>query len=482
MNKDGIQLEMRFENDANRFRNRLENGIFSVFIEIGVPSRKTDFNTALAQFSDFDFAVSKIDYLHAALAITDKAQAADSWNVADFASGLINSQRDNHLIYLSGRNTSLGELRETMELCRASGFKNVIPVSGDALPGEGAKETAAKTFTESVHLHKVSVIKEGDNEKSILNAGCVFNPFKYTPQDIYPQYFKLIKKLAHGANFIVTQAGWDMLKLQELRWHLTHRGLHYPSIARLLLLTPEKVTMIANGKLPGIHISPDFQGVLEKEVKYSRAQFESAQWRRIQLQAAGARLLGYSGVQIAGLTSAYQAQVACRRISEALEEFKDFNDWKNAYQEHFSRMEMAPYPHRFYMFDKLFTRAHLDSVPKMKEGKLPECTKTEKLQHKLREFLFSHSHKQPSDEHSISKRLFADCKGCSYCRLPLTQYICPELCPKGLSNGPCGGTKADGSCELSSKECVHTIRMRLATWLNEIDTLEELYIEPAAKQ
>ena len=47
--------------------------------------------------------------------------------------------------------------------------------------------------------------------------------------------------------------------------------------------------------------SSDFRKILDKESQFSSNQFESAQWRRLELQAAGCRLLGYSGVQIMGV-------------------------------------------------------------------------------------------------------------------------------------------------------------------------------------
>lgn len=77
-----------------------------------------------------------------------------------------------------------------------------------------------------------------------------------------------------------------MLKLQSLRWYLTGRSLFYPMIARLILLTPEKVERILAGEYPGISISHDFQRILEKELHYSNTQFEAAQYRRLELQAA----------------------------------------------------------------------------------------------------------------------------------------------------------------------------------------------------
>ena len=53
----------------------------------------------------------------------------------------------------------------------------------------------------------------------------------------------------------------------------------------------------------------------------------------------------------------------------------------------------------------------------------------------------------------VKEKLF-DCKSCGQCVLSHTAYICPMNCPKGLRNGPCGGT-LDGKCEvLPERDCV----------------------------
>ncbi|MEW6034211.1 MAG: methylenetetrahydrofolate reductase C-terminal domain-containing protein [Chloroflexota bacterium] len=50
------------------------------------------------------------------------------------------------------------------------------------------------------------------------------------------------------------------------------------------------------------------------------------------------------------------------------------------------------------------------------------------------------------------------CVQCGECVLADTGGICPiTICPKGLVNGPCGGTR-DGKCEVdSSKDCAWTL-------------------------
>lgn len=50
-------------------------------------------------------------------------------------------------------------------------------------------------------------------------------------------------------------------------------------------------------------------------------------------------------------------------------------------------------------------------------------------------------------EHAIKGLLF-DCRMCGQCVLSSTGMSCPMNCPKSLRNGPCGGVRPDGFCEV----------------------------------
>ena len=53
------------------------------------------------------------------------------------------------------------------------------------------------------------------------------------------------------------------------------------------------------------------------------------------------------------------------------------------------------------------------------------------------------------------KRTFFDCRMCGQCVLHYTGMTCPMTCPKEIRNGPCGGVRADGHCEVRpEKACV----------------------------
>jgi hypothetical protein len=48
-----------------------------------------------------------------------------------------------------------------------------------------------------------------------------------------------------------------------------------------------------------------------------------------------------------------------------------------------------------------------------------------------------------------------DCRMCGQCILHSTGLVCPMRCPKNLRNGPCGGVRPNGNCEvLPDQPCV----------------------------
>jgi hypothetical protein len=54
-----------------------------------------------------------------------------------------------------------------------------------------------------------------------------------------------------------------------------------------------------------------------------------------------------------------------------------------------------------------------------------------------------------------SKAYLFNCQMCGQCILHSTGMTCPMNCPKNLRNGPCGGVRADGHCEvIPERMCV----------------------------
>lgn len=56
---------------------------------------------------------------------------------------------------------------------------------------------------------------------------------------------------------------------------------------------------------------------------------------------------------------------------------------------------------------------------------------------------------------AVTKGFLFDCKMCGDCALSKTGMSCPMNCPKTIRNGPCGGVRENGHCEVKPEmRCV----------------------------
>jgi hypothetical protein len=68
-------------------------------------------------------------------------------------------------------------------------------------------------------------------------------------------------------------------------------------------------------------------------------------------------------------------------------------------------------------------------------------------------------------EHAVKAPIWG-CQMCGQCVLHDTGLTCPMTCPKTLRNGPCGGVRANGHCEVKPEmRCV---------WLKAVERSERL--------
>lgn len=73
------------------------------------------------------------------------------------------------------------------------------------------------------------------------------------------------------------------------------------------------------------------------------------------------------------------------------------------------------------------------------------------------------------------KSLLFDCKMCGQCVLSSTGMSCPMNCPKQLRNGPCGGVRPDGYCEVEPEmRCVWVLAWDGATRMRGGDRIAEV--------
>lgn len=452
---DKNQFIFNLENEKNNFKESVKSGNFVVLFEIDPPSSDCNISTVVSRYKPFIDAINAVKGFNSGVAITDRKTNLTSFDVFDFASELLESERSKHVLFVSGRGRPQKDLIELIRVCVTGGFRNIVPVSGNIFKEDTERSLSKEKFAESIPV--INSLYNSTDINKIINIGGEVNPFKYSQVALHTQFFKLIKKLQAGVNFIVVQAGWDILKQQELRWYLEGRGIFEPCLGRIILLKPEIIEQIITGTYHGVFMSPDFLSILKKESKFGLSQFWAAQWRRFELQVAGLRWMGYSGIIISGVENETYVKTAISKINSALKEFSSFEDWKEVYLNFLSRSEMFPYPYKYYKYSNLLETAFADFARLSSGGEQIKCSNSEKFRYYLHKFQAEGLTFKKSEENNLSKFF----------------YFSPRLCPKGMLHGTCGEMNHDGTCCFNTqKECLYSKMFRIALWKNDFDPFE----------
>lgn len=140
---DNLQLEINFSERRNRFRDALNAGEFVLLVENSSPGRDNDPAASADRLAALENAVLDIKGINASLAITDRCHTVDVWRAAEYASALSAENRDRHVIYLSGRDTTLNETRNLIDIAANAGNCNIVPASGSVIPGDSVGKAAS---------------------------------------------------------------------------------------------------------------------------------------------------------------------------------------------------------------------------------------------------------------------------------------------------------------------------------------------------
>ena len=97
--------------------------------------------------------VSARNDLHAVLAFNDnRTFPGGGMDCIAFASALCKMDRDKHLLCLSGLGRTSRETEEILAHASSGGFRNVLALSGNSIPGDTVKQAQTRPYTESVHI------------------------------------------------------------------------------------------------------------------------------------------------------------------------------------------------------------------------------------------------------------------------------------------------------------------------------------------
>ncbi len=338
------------------------------------------------------------------------------------------------------------------------GMKNILALSGD-YSGQGFGGQGAPVFDlDSVQLQILfSMLNErlsAGGDPDPFFPGCAVSPFKTNEAETFAQYAKLCRKSAAGAQFIITQLGYDMDKFRELMRMMEVMGLKHPVLGSIYVLTPKAARIMNRGKVPGALVSNALLQRVEKEWQRG-ASGKAAAVERAAKTAAVLKGMGYRGIHIGGIHRDFET------VGRILDRLKDY---ENCWREWLSEVHF-PQHGSYYVFagDKKspqFARhgRTLGFKEKMHFSLLNRFHDVFfNSDHRLAPFLRKAGARM---EGNVGAKLLMDlfedpvkglllnCRRCGDCAIQHLGFLCPESgCPKHMRNGACGGS-THGKCEV----------------------------------
>ncbi|MBT7301680.1 MAG: hypothetical protein HN849_19310 [Victivallales bacterium] len=473
MSRAPQQLNMDF-GQTNPLGEALRAGQFMLVIEQNVPGADQALPSATAMAHAMAERAAQEDAV-AAISITDRLRNWDTHDPIDFATGAIADTRLPALLTIAGKGSTPDRVLSLAAKAKSRGVRTYCCVTGDGAPDHPPVRSArlAATHAEG-YLDGVDLLGLLHRHDPSLCLGAAVNPFKYNLADQFLQYYKMIRKLESGADFLIAHAGWDMKKLQELQWFLRMRDLGNSVLARLRLLVPEDVANLESSTCPGVHVPREFATILQRECNVNESQFLAAQLHRLGLQVAGCKLLGYSGVVLAGIRSPGVLDMVLKRVAACLRDYTDYDSWLEAWNDYHGSLQFSPTTTPFYAFQDLLAPGQSSYAPETCVAAAAEFA-APGLADRLGALLLPAllSSRTPPLLRTTLRHILRRHDTTPPERLRHCWYLDNSACPKRLTLGPCGGSAPDGLCEFGQGPCFFHRIFALAAARHELDLLEE---------
>jgi methylenetetrahydrofolate reductase (NADPH) len=421
----------------------------------------------------------------------------------DWLGGLVATQRNRVVLHLTCKDMNRNGLESAAWRYASEGFENILAITGDyPTGGYGGRAEPVFDFDSVALVTLLHRMNEGLNvlgrggkpetlPKTNFFVGAVVSPFKRHERELMPQYFKLVRKIAAGAKWIIPQLGYDMRKFHEVKLFLETRGINIPVIGNVYLLTKGVAKLFNSGKLAGCVVSDK---LLETIEKYAAGPDKG---KKFCQELAAKQLAVFKGLGFAaGYLGGIHKADGFGPIIELAESYGP-DDWREFIKEiQFSQ------PGEFFFFEHdpttvlsdagRINRAYLESL------KHPAKSKEVNLNYRLSRMVHGLAFTRDKALYPMLKRIFTrwdqkpgflsrmayrvegvsklamyGCKDCGDCSLPDCAYLCPKYsCSKCGRNGPCGGS-ADGRCELDDKECFWARIYERLKYYGESETMLE---------
>ena len=387
------------------------------------------------------------------------------------------------IVHVAARDRNRNALQSMGWDLLSRGLTTVLAVSGD-YPVDGYEGLAKPVFdVDSVALLALlrqlgteAVARAGadggaDPAAHDFVLGCAVDPFKRLERDLVPQLLKLRLKARTGADFVITQVGYDARKADELLRWMRREGIVRPVVANAYVLSPGVARAFHAGRVPGCVVPDRLLALVERHAgspDKGRAFFLELAAK----QAVVARGMGFAGIYLSGHRDADEI----RRINELVGAHGEA-DWRP-----YVRDVSFGQPGAFHLFepadDGLSTdepsrayraslapaarrRARASVAPFYKLNRVAHARVFEPGTPGFRAWAGIYGAVERAHlgrplhvfEQAVKVPLY-DCRDCGDCSLPDIAYLCPEShCAKNQRNGPCGGAR-NGRCEVGDRPCI----------------------------
>jgi methylenetetrahydrofolate reductase (NADPH) len=445
---------------VNPLRDALTSGRFCYMVEMvasaSVPESKLwEIASGLAQIPEVVGA-----------GITSYAGGSSGHDPIRVAEGA-RAQGLNPNVHLTCVNHDPAGIRDALDRLIELGIENVFAITGDW--PKGAAPEAVQFAGDSVQLVETIAEQRASGRWPFLISAAV-SPFKYTEADCAYQYLKLEKKIAAGADFAITQLGFDSRKLRELKRYMDEHGLKTPIFGNVYVLPPKAAERMSKGEPPGCWVSPELLEKIQAEAK-AEDKGLAARLERAAQMAAIVRGLGYAGAYVGGTHNPDHIRGIIRRAEELAPLWEELAD-EISYgaKGGFYFYDSPPPPPK----PREFTQKLFDVI---------EPANTPAPLRSVLTGILRWIDQRPAAAHALEKAELAfkkpvfGCQACGNCVLGLMEYVCPMTCPKSMRNGPCGGT-SNGQCEVIPEQaCIWVEVYQRAKSAHRVDELKA-YIPP----
>jgi methylenetetrahydrofolate reductase (NADPH) len=380
------------------------------------------------------------------------------------------------VVHIAMRDKSRNQAESLLFQLTALDINNVLMLTGDYPSDLGFLGKSKPVFDlDSVNgLRLVAEMNRG-MEREIMRkpvrltasnfyAGVAFSPFKQMEAEVMGQFYKMQKKMEAGADFVITQVGYDARKMHEFQMWMKSKEYRIPALASIYVLSyPVAKTMHAN-HVPGCVVTDKLLSRIAVESE-GKDQGKQARLDRAAKMYAIAKGMGYKGAYISGQGLPFES------VEYIIAKGNDLaGSWMDLLPEFDFPQEKG-----FYFFERDTATGLNTPAPAQKpqKPKQPPVYLLSRLFHalifepgsplfkliqRIMRFIDKSSLRYRAFHflERCSKTTLYTCKDCGDCALFDVAYLCPvSQCPKDQRNAPCGGSYL-GWCEVypDEKLCV----------------------------